>query len=134
MPKVAWDQYLSSKTLLPALPVSSMPVLGSLIGPFVALRLQYTLEMKTATLPPVRVDDSLRAAAENVLADGESLSAFMETSVRRAVAHRQAQAEFVARGHASLEDYRRTGVSYSAAEEAGRLQAKLGARRKQLGL
>lgn len=134
MPKVAWDQYLSSKTLLPAVPVSRMPVLGRLIRQFVVLRFQYTLDMKTATLPPVRVDDCLRAAAENVLADGESLSAFMETSVRRAIVYCQAQAEFVARGQASHQDYRRTGVSYSAAEVADRLQAKLGARRKQLGL
>ena len=90
--------------------------------------------MKTATLPPVRVDDSLRAAAESVLADGESLSAFIETAVRRAVEYRQVQAEFVARGQESLEEYRRTGVSYSAAEVADRLQAKLSARRKQLRL
>jgi len=90
--------------------------------------------MKTATLPPVRVDNSLRTAAEGVLADGESLSSFIETSVRRAVEYRRVQAEFVARGQASLEDYRRTGVSYSAIEVADRLQAKLDARRRQLGL
>lgn len=83
---------------------------------------------------PVRVDDALCTAAEGVLADGESLSAFIETSVRRAVEYRQAQAEFVARGQASLEDHRRTGPSYSAAEVADRLQEKLIARRKQLGL
>ena len=90
--------------------------------------------MKTATLPPVRVDNSLRTAVEGVLADGESLSSFIETSVRRAVEYRRVQAEFVARGQASREDYRRTGVSYSAAEVADRLQAKLDARRRQLGL
>ena len=90
--------------------------------------------MKTATLPPVRVDDALRTAAEGVLADGESLSSFIETSVRRAVEYRRVQADFVTRGQASIEDYRRTGVSYSAAEVADRLQAKLDARRRQLGL
>ena len=90
--------------------------------------------MKTATLPPVRVDNSLRTAVEGVLADGESLSSFIETSVRRAVEYRRVQAEFVARGQASLEDYRRTGVSYSAGQVADRLQAKLDARRRQLGL
>lgn len=90
--------------------------------------------MKTATLPPVRVDDALRAAAEGVLADGESLSAFIETSVRRAVEYRQVQAEFMARGQAALEDFQRTGVSYSSTEVADRLQAKLDTRRKQLGL
>ena len=90
--------------------------------------------MKTATLPPVRVDDALRAAAEGVLADGESLSAFIETSVRRAVEYRQVQAEFLARGQASLDDYQRTGVSFAPDEVANRLQAKLDDRRKQLGL
>jgi len=90
--------------------------------------------MKSATLPPVRVDDALRAAAEGVLADGESLSAFIETSVRRAVEYRQVQAEFLARCQTSLEDYGRTGVSYSAAEVADRLQVRLDDRRKQLGL
>jgi hypothetical protein len=34
--------------------------------------------MKTATFPAVRVEPELREAAESVLSDGESLSAFVE--------------------------------------------------------
>ena len=70
-----------------------------------ALLLKYISSMKSATLPPVRVDNALRDAAEAVLADGESLSAFIESSVRRAVEYRQVQAAFLARGQASLKEY-----------------------------
>ena len=36
--------------------------------------MHYTWNMKTALLPPVRVSEDLRKAAESVLIDGESLS------------------------------------------------------------
>jgi len=54
--------------------------------------------MKTATLPSLRVDPGLRAAAESVLKEGESLSAFVENSVKAQVNYRKTQAEFIARG------------------------------------
>jgi len=88
--------------------------------------------MKSATLPPVRVDDELRAAAESVLAEGESLSNFIEATVRRAVDYRRVQAQFLERGQMAAEHYRTTGVSYSADEVLASLQHKLDARRKQL--
>lgn len=95
---------------------------------------QYTLTVKTATLPPVRVDHDLRLAAEQVLNEGESLSAFIETTVRRAVEFRQVQTEFVARGQKAIEAHRRTGLSHSVDDVADRLTVQLEARRKQLGL
>lgn len=55
------------------------------------------LPMKTSTLPPVRVDDAFRATAESVLDEGESLTSFIEATVRRAVEHRRIQAAFEAR-------------------------------------
>jgi hypothetical protein len=70
--------------------------------------------MKSATLPSLRVDPELRAAAESVLEEGETLSAFMEDSLRRHVHYRRTQAEFIARGLASREEAKRTGEYYSA--------------------
>lgn len=66
--------------------------------------------MKTASIPPLRVEPALRQAAEAVLREGESLSSFLETSLRAQVAERQLQQAFIARGLAS----RRTGIYHTA--------------------
>ena len=81
--------------------------------------------MKTATLPSLRVEAELRQAAESVLKKGETLSSFVEESVRAQVRKRQLQDEFIKRGLASLEESKRTGVYYSVDESMGRLRAKL---------
>ena len=65
--------------------------------------------MKSASIPSLRVEPELRKAAESVLRDGESLSSFVEQSLRAHVTRRQLQNEFVARGLASLDEARRTG-------------------------
>ena len=83
-------------------------------------------------LPPVRVHDDLRNAVESVLAEGETLSSFIESTVRSAVEYRRVQADFHARGQAAFEHYKRTGITHSTEEVLARLQAKLDARRKQL--
>ena len=70
--------------------------------------------MKTASLPSVRVDPKLRKAAEGVLYDGETLSGFVEESIRANVARRRAQREFIARGLASRDSARRSGVYVSS--------------------
>ncbi len=70
--------------------------------------------MKTATLPSLRVDPELREAAEAVLREGESLSSFMEQSLRDEVQRRRMQAAFVARGLASRDEARRTGEYFDA--------------------
>lgn len=70
--------------------------------------------MKTSTLPAIRVTPDLRDQLEQVLHDGESLSAFVEASVRDAVKRRTDQAAFVARGMASLAAAQRTGQYVSA--------------------
>jgi len=54
--------------------------------------------MKSASLPSLRVDPELRAAAESVLTEGETLSAFVGNSVRSQIRYRQTQQEFIARG------------------------------------
>jgi hypothetical protein len=72
--------------------------------------------MKTATLPSLRVEPELREAAESVLQEGETLSGFIEVSVREKIERRRTRAEFVARGLASREEAKRTGVFYPARE------------------
>lgn len=72
--------------------------------------------MKTATIPSLRVDPELRLAAEKVLQKGETLSSFVEQSLRANIEHRHWQTEFVARGLVSRDEARETGT-YFAAEE-----------------
>ena len=83
-------------------------------------------------LPPVRVPEELRDAAESVLTTGETLSSFIQQSVERAIEHRRVQAEFNARGEAALKHYKRTGISHSVDDVVAALQAKLDRKRKQL--
>jgi hypothetical protein len=81
--------------------------------------------MKSATLPPLRVTPDLRAAAESVLEEGESLSSFVETSVRKQIEFRRVQKEFIARGLAAREDARRTGAYYTVEQSMAALDAIL---------
>ncbi|MCH2241320.1 MAG: hypothetical protein MK041_05185 [Aquabacterium sp.] len=65
--------------------------------------------MKTAQLPPVRVEPSVREEIESVLRTGETLSQFVEAAAVEAARRRKAQDEFVARGRASLAKARASG-------------------------
>lgn len=65
--------------------------------------------MKTATIPPLRVTESLRKDAENVLREGETLSSFLEESLKANINRRRVQQEFLARGLASRDEAKRTG-------------------------
>ena len=83
--------------------------------------------MKTATFPSLRVEPELRDAAESVLQDGETLSGFIEASVRETIERRRTRAEFIARGLASRDEARRTGVYFAADKvhaELGQMLAK----------
>jgi len=81
--------------------------------------------MKTATLPPLRVEPELRQAAEAVLREGESLSGIMEQSLRNEVHRRRMQAEFIARGLAAREEAGRTGAYYTVDESLAALDRVL---------
>lgn len=70
--------------------------------------------MKTATIPSLRVDPALRRAAESVLHDGETLSAFMEQSLRAQIDRRLTQQAFLARGLASRDEAQSTGEYFAA--------------------
>jgi hypothetical protein len=86
--------------------------------------------MKTATMPPLRVDPELRQAAEDVLHENESLSAFMEIALREGVARRRLQREFVTRGLDSREQARRDNDYFDAEGVHAELQDMLNAARK----
>lgn len=70
--------------------------------------------MKTATIPALRVEPKLRQAAESVLKDNETLSSFVEESLRANIEKRLHHEAFIARGLASRDEAKRTGEYYSA--------------------
>lgn len=96
-------------------------------------QLRYTKSMKTTTIPSIRVEPDFRAEVEAVLAEGETLSQFVEASVRASVERRRMQAEFIARGLRSRDEARRTGDYVDADVVLGNLQRKLDAAHMRLG-
>lgn len=94
--------------------------------------MHYIAPMKTAVIPQVRVEPELRADLESVLLPGETLTEFVESSVRRAVEFRRVQTDFAARCEESLATYERSGVSIPADEVLSKLEKKVEARMKRL--
>jgi predicted transcriptional regulator len=72
--------------------------------------------MKSASLPSLRVKPELRSAAESVLREGETLSGFIEDSIRSNIDRRQNQKEFITRGLLSRDKAKETG-EYLSDEE-----------------
>jgi len=64
---------------------------------------------KSATIPSLRVTPSLRHEAESVLKEGETLSSFVEESLRKHIEQRKFKQEFIGRGLASRDRARATG-------------------------
>jgi hypothetical protein len=89
--------------------------------------------MKSAVIPQIRVEPALRSELESVLQPGETLTEFVESTVRSAIAFRRVQTSFHARAQAASEEYHRTGVSVPVETVLERLQSKLDAKRKKLG-
>lgn len=98
----------------------------------IAAQMRYTEFMKTATIPSVRVDPEFRAEVESLLGDGETLSEFVEASVRATVQRRRVQAEFIARGLRSRDEAQRTGDYVDADVVIEQLQRKLDAARTRI--
>lgn len=69
----------------------------------VASHLHYVVDMKTSTLPAVRVEPALRCDAEAVLDEGESLSDFVASCVRDGIAWRRTQHSFLMRAQDAVE-------------------------------
>lgn len=78
--------------------------------------------MKSATLPPLRVEPGVRHAAERELRDDETLSSFVEKAVRELTERRRSQREFIQRGLASARKAERTGVTFGVEEVMGSLE------------
>lgn len=88
--------------------------------------------MKTTTPPSAPVGPDLRAEVESVLNEGETLSQFVQASVRASVERRRIQSEFIARGLRSRDSARRSNDYVTADEVLAALQRKLdGARAVQ---
>ena len=87
--------------------------------------------MKTATLPALRVDPKLRAAAERSLRKGETLSGLMEAALKSYVTHREADSDFLARGLHSAQEARETNQYVSADAVMAKLEKKLSAAKKK---
>jgi len=75
----------------------------------------------------------LRAELESVLRQGETLTDFVESTVRDTVAFRRVETVFHARAQAASEEYHRTGVSIPVETVLERLQSKLDVKRRKLG-
>ena len=95
--------------------------------------MQYSCGMKSAVIPQIRVEPALRAELESVLHPGETLTDFVEATVRNAIAFRRVQTDFHARAQAASQEYHRSGVSVPVDSVLERLQSKLDAKRKKLG-
>jgi predicted transcriptional regulator len=104
-----------------------MPVVISMRKRDNALHLQRMrlIHMKTANFPSLRVDPELRQAAQDVLREGETLSSFVEQSIRESIERRQAQGEFIHRGLISRDVARGTGFYVSSEVVIGRLEEML---------
>lgn len=85
---------------------------------------------KTSTIPPLRVKEEVRAAAEAALMEGETLSGFVLEAIQFNIQRRTMQQEFVARGLAARDEARRTGKYVLADEVLAGLDKTLARSRK----
>ena len=85
---------------------------------------------KTSTIPPLRVNEEVRTAAEAALMEGETLSGFVLEAIQFNIQRRAMQQEFVARGLAARNEARRTGKYVSADEVLAGLDKTLARSRK----
>jgi uncharacterized protein YndB with AHSA1/START domain len=97
-----------------------------------ATHLQHNQGMKTAIIPQVRVEPQLRADLDAVLRDGETLSEFVESTVRGAVEHRLVQSAFAARADEAWMRFQRTGAGRPAEDVIADMRTRLEAKRKEL--
>ena len=85
---------------------------------------------KTSTIPPLRVNEEVRVAAEAALMEGETLSGFVLEAIQFNIQRRAMQQEFVTRGLAARDEARRTGVYVSSEEMLAGLDKSLAKARK----
>ena len=81
--------------------------------------------MKTATLPAVRVAPEVRELVESVLKKGESLSTFIEETVKKHAQWRKEDEAFYARAAKASQALHEGGKFYTAEESIARLRAQV---------
>jgi hypothetical protein len=81
--------------------------------------------MRTATLPAVRVSPDTRSFIESVLKEGETLSTFIEESVRKQAQWRKEDDVFHARAALASKRLAEGGKFFTAEESIARLHAQL---------
>lgn len=89
--------------------------------------------MSETVKPSVLDDAEFHAAAESVLREGETVADLIDRSARAEVEYRREQAEYIARGLASLEEAERTGVWYTTEDVLSMMRAKLDAAKAAQG-
>ena len=72
--------------------------------------------MKTATLPALRVSPTLKSEAESVLLEGETMSSFIEASIKANISLRLSQQAFIERGMQARSDAKTSQVYFSSDE------------------
>jgi hypothetical protein len=88
--------------------------------------------MKAAAIPAVRVPPELRRAAEELLVEGETLSAFVDGAARHNVEYRREQTELSARGLAARGAAGASGRHVKAAIVLSKLERCLKVARKKV--
>lgn len=86
---------------------------------------------KTSTIPPLRVSESVRTAAEAALTEGETLSGFVLEAIQFNIQRRTMQQEFIARGLAARDEARRMDKYVSTDEVLADLDKTLARSRKK---
>jgi len=70
--------------------------------------------MKTATLPALRVSPKLKSEAESVLLEGETMSSFIEASIKANISLRLSQQAFIERGMQARTEAKTSQVYFSS--------------------
>jgi len=89
------------------------------------VQLCYIACMRSAALPAVRITPELKQQLEDVLADGETISALVERAVRGEIERRVMEDEFRQRGIEAIERVEAGGAYLPAEDVLGKLKAKL---------
>lgn len=121
------------RTLHMGYPFSSNPTLFVRYGLLVDIVSQkrYIICMKTATIPPIRIEPSFREEIEQSLGSGETMAALVENAVRTEVSRRREQSEFVRRGLAAIARSEADGDWIPAETVIAKLEAKVAAARER---
>ena len=92
---------------------------------------RYISNMKTATIPPIRIESAFRQEIEQSLGDGETMAALVENAVRTEVTRRRDQSEFVRRGLVAIARSEADGDWIPAEMVIAKLEAKVAAARER---